>query len=46
MNKDKVKKVLGIVMLCLVAGGNLGFVEKQIQNKVLSIIAVDLESVS
>lgn len=46
MNKAKVKKVLGIVVLCLVAGGYIGFVEKQNQSKAFSSIVIDLEAVS
>ncbi|MDA0313697.1 MAG: cell division protein [Bacteroidetes bacterium] len=46
MNKAKVKKVLGIVLLCLIAGGYIGFVEKQNQNKAFSSIEIDLEAVS
>ena len=46
MNKAKVKKVLGIVLLCLVAGGYIGFVEKQNQSKAFSSIVIDLEAVS
>jgi cell division protein FtsQ len=46
MNKAKVKKVLGIVLLCLVAGGYIGFVEKQNQSKAFRSIEVALEAVS
>jgi cell division protein FtsQ len=46
MNKAKVKKALGIVVLCLVAGGYIGFVEKQNLNKAFSAIEIDLEAVS
>jgi len=46
MNKAKVKKVLGIVLLCLIAGGYIGFVEKQNLSKAFSAIEIDLEAVS
>ncbi len=46
MNKAKVKKVLGIVLLCLVAGGYIGFVEKQNLSKAFRSITIDLEAVS
>ena len=46
MNKVKVKKVLGIVLLCLIAGGYIGFVEKQNQSKTFTAVEVDLEAVS
>ena len=46
MNKAKVKKVLGIVLLCLIAGGYIGFVEKQNQSKTFTAVEVDLEAVS
>ena len=46
MNKAKVKKVLGIVLLCLIAGGYIGFVEKQNQSKTVTAVEVDLEAVS
>ncbi len=46
MNKAKVKKVLGIVLLCLTAGGYIGFVEKQNQAKTFTAVEVDLEAVS
>jgi cell division protein FtsQ len=46
MNKAKVKKVLGIVLLCLTAGGYIGFVEKQNQGKTFTQLEVDLEAVS
>ena len=46
MNKAKVKKVLGIVLLFLIAGGYIGFVEKQNQSKTFTAVEVDLEAVS
>ena len=46
MNKAMVKKVLGIVLLCLTAGGYIGFVEKQNQAKTFTAVEVDLEAVS
>jgi cell division protein FtsQ len=46
MNKAKVKKVLGIVLLCLIAGGYIGFVEKQVQTKTFNQVEVNLEAVS
>jgi len=46
MNKAKLKKVLGIVLLCLTAGGYIGFVEKQNQAKTFTAVEVDLEAVS
>ena len=46
MNKAKVKKVLGIMLLCLIAGGYIGFVEKQNQSKTVTAVEVDLEAVS
>ena len=46
MNKAMVKKVLGIVLLCLTAGGYIGFVEKQNQAKTFTAVEVDLDAVS
>ena len=46
MNKAKVKKVLGIVMLCLTAAGYIGFVEKQNLTKTFNQVEVNLEAVS
>jgi cell division protein FtsQ len=46
MNKAKVKKVLGIVLLCLTAGGYIGFVEKQNQSRTFNQVEVNLEAVS
>jgi len=46
MNKAKVKKVLGIVMLCLTAGGYIGFVEKQNLSRTFNQVEVNLEAVS
>lgn len=46
MNKAKVKKVLGIVTLCLVAAGYIGFVEKQLQSKTFQKVELDLAAVS
>ncbi len=46
MNKAKVKKVLGIVMLCLTAGGYIGCVEKQNLSRTFNQVEVNLEAVS
>ena len=46
MNKAKVKKVFGIVTLCLIAAGYIGFVEKQLQTKTYQKMEVDLLAVS
>ena len=46
MNKAKGKKVLGIVLLCLTAGGYIGFGEKQNQSRTFNQVEVNLEAVS
>lgn len=46
MNKAKLKKALGLVTLCLVLVGFIGFVEKQTQLKTYQGFEVDLKAVS
>ena len=46
MNKAKLKKALGLVTLCLVLIGFIGFVEKQSQLKTYGGLEIDLEAVS
>ncbi len=46
MNKRKLKKGLGLVTLCLVLVGFIGFVEKQVQLKTYKGLEIDLEAVS
>lgn len=46
MNKAKLKKALGLVTICLVLIGFIGFVEKQSQLKTYQGLEVDLKAVS
>jgi cell division protein FtsQ len=46
MNKAKLKKALGLVTLCLVLVGFIGFVEKQSQLKTYQGFEIDLKAVS
>jgi cell division protein FtsQ len=46
MNKAKLKKALGLVTLCLVLVGIIGFVEKQTQLKAYQGFEVELKAVS
>lgn len=46
MNKAKLKKALGLVTLCLVLIGFIGFVEKQSQLKSYQGLEIDLKAVS
>lgn len=46
MNKAKLKKALGLVTICLVLVGFIGFVEKQSQLKTYQGLEIDLKAVS
>ncbi len=46
MNKAKLKKALGLVTICLVLVGFIGFVEKQSQLKTYQGLEIDLNAVS
>lgn len=46
MNKVRLKKTLGMITLCLVLVGFIGFVEKQSQFKTYHGLEIDLEAVS
>lgn len=46
MNRVRLKKTLGLVTLCLVLVGFIGFVEKQSQSKTYHGLEIDLEAVS
>jgi cell division protein FtsQ len=46
MNKPKLKKALGLVTICLVLIGFIGFVEKQSQLKTYRGLEIDLKAVS
>lgn len=46
MNKPKLKKAFGLVTICLVLTGFIGFVEKQSQLKTYQGLEIDLKAVS
>lgn len=46
MNKEKLLRGFGTALLCLLAVGYIGFVEKQNQEKIFQAVEVDLEAVS